>query len=121
MSSMRNGHLWRTKVSRWRTASPKPSMAARGCSLRRVDVMAIHIEPRILRKADAARYCGVDPTSFLRVCPVVPVDLGDKVRRWDRKHLDAWLDGLAKTLDTMSGDDWLDRLGHADHGDDGAP
>jgi hypothetical protein len=81
--------------------------------------MPMQVEPRILKKADAARYCGVDPNNFARLCPVPPVDLGDKIRRWDRKQLDAWLDGLSKTPETMSGDDWLEQLTNADQRDDG--
>lgn len=79
----------------------------------------IALPPRLLKKADAARYCGVDPAKFARVCPVQPVDL-DGSRRWDRKALDAWLDSLGRDPDSLSSEQWLEKVGGAGHGDDRA-
>lgn len=75
--------------------------------------MLAQLAPRLLKKEDAARYCGIDAARFQRVCPVRPVRLDGKVRRWDVRALDRWLDGLAKTPESMSEEDWLEELrGH---------
>lgn len=82
--------------------------------------MTVQVEPRLLKKVEAARYCGLDPQRFRRVCPVRPVRLEDKVVRYDRRALDEWLDGLTKTAATMSGEDWLKELDDDEaDGDDG--
>ncbi len=74
------------------------------------------VEPRLLKKVEAARYCSLDPTKFQRLCPVRPIELDGKVRRWDRKALDAWLDSLTRSPETMTADDWLGERDHAAHG-----
>jgi hypothetical protein len=66
------------------------------------------IAPRLLTKEQAAAYCGVSAVTFEAVCPLKPVSLGDSVRlrRYDLKALDEWLDRLG-TPSTPSGKDWL--------------
>lgn len=68
--------------------------------------MMLHkIEPRFLMKADAARYCGLQPAAFARICPVPAIRLADKLLRWDRHALDRWLDGIMPEKD-----DWLEKI-----------
>jgi hypothetical protein len=55
------------------------------------------VEPRLLQKKEAAAYCGVCPSVFDQACPVQPLKLLDRIPRWDRYALDAWIDGLAKS------------------------
>lgn len=71
--------------------------------------MLIQLAPRLLKKTDAARYCGLDPTSFRRECPVRPVKLGDKTFRYDVRALDKWLDALSGGPE-LTGDQWLGKL-----------
>ena len=65
---------------------------------------------RMLKKADAARYCGLDVNAFARECPVAPVCFGEKTYRYDRKALDQWLDGLGNDLQHKSDEEWLGLL-----------
>lgn len=56
--------------------------------------------PRLLTLAQAAAYCGVSPPAFERWCQVRPLSLSPagmvdaRLRRWDVKALDAWIDSL---------------------------
>lgn len=50
--------------------------------------------PRLLDRQDAAEYCGVSVNHFLTHVPVGPRLIGSK-KLWDRKEIDAWLDGPA--------------------------
>lgn len=68
------------------------------------------IEPRFMLKTDAARYCGMNAMQFGRLCPVPAVRLADKMLRWDRQALDRWMDGLTKTTENMTEDEWLGKL-----------
>lgn len=52
-------------------------------------------EVRLLNKARAAAYCGLDPTSFMRLCPVPPEMSRGKERYWNRAAIDTWIDGLS--------------------------
>lgn len=69
------------------------------------------IEPRLLTKEQAASYCGISTPVFSDKCPVQPVALGegDRLRRWDRAALDAWIDTLYKRVET-SEIDWISRV-----------
>ena len=67
------------------------------------------LTPRLLKKADAARYCALDPQKFARECPVHPVKLGDKTYRYDVRELDKWLDSLNGRPE-LTGDQWLAKL-----------
>jgi len=55
------------------------------------------VQPRLLLKQQAAAYCGVCPSVFEKACPVQPIQLLDRIPRWDRFALDAWIDGLTKS------------------------
>ena len=55
-----------------------------------------NIEPRLLIKQEAAAYCGVCVSVFEKACPVQPIKLLDRIPRWDRQALDAWIDRLVK-------------------------
>lgn len=73
------------------------------------------IEPRLLIKRAAAAYCGVCESVFERACPVQPIKILDRIPRWDRYALDAWIDRLAKIefdeLDPIKA--WDGRNGHS--------
>lgn len=71
------------------------------------------VEPRLLRKEQAAVYCGLDRMSFTRLCPVPAVRLADKIRRWDRKALDQWLDTLTDAPENRTAEDWLGEIRNA--------
>lgn len=55
--------------------------------------MRLKIEPRMLDKTTAAGYCGVSSATFSAECPVKPDPPIGGTIRWDRRKLDAWLDG----------------------------
>lgn len=74
---------------------------------------------RLLTKAEAAAYCGVSVLAFERWCQVRPISLApagmidERLRRWDIKALDAWIDTLgAKTPSTTV--DWAALVANAD-------
>jgi hypothetical protein len=52
-------------------------------------------EPRLLTQGQAAAYCGLCPSNFKRACPVPPINLLDRIPRYDRFDLDRWLDTLS--------------------------
>ncbi len=62
---------------------------------------------RMLTRQQAAAYCGVSVPTFMLVCPVSPVALGEgkRLERYDIRSLDEWLDNLGK--DRASSNDWL--------------
>jgi hypothetical protein len=74
---------------------------------------------RLLTRAQAAAYCGVSVGSFLTLCPVRPIALGDdkRLERYDIVALDEWIDGL-KTNAAKCGLDWLETM---DTDDDQSP
>jgi len=59
--------------------------------------MGNKIEPRILSLDDAADYCGISKTTFLNTAgrDVLPLQISERRRGWDRKALDAWIDRLS--------------------------
>lgn len=69
------------------------------------------IEPRLLTKEQAASYCGISSPVFGDKCPVRPVALGegDRLKRWDRNALDAWIDGLSGKSETFE-TDWISKV-----------
>lgn len=79
------------------------------------------IAPRLLRQADAALYCGLSESKFLSLFDGPVIDAGGpsggaRMRRYDIRDLDAWIDRLkgaaASTGDDASGAaEWLSRLG----------
>ena len=64
----------------------------------------------MLKKLDAAAYCGLTPAGFERNCKAVPVKYPDGTKLWDVRDLDAWLDAL-KTGQADTDDDILNQLG----------
>lgn len=71
--------------------------------------------PRLLTKHQAAAYCGLSSPTFCERCPVEPVALGEgeRLKRWDIRALDRWIDSLAKNEDA-SQVDWLTKIGEQD-------
>jgi hypothetical protein len=64
-------------------------------------------EPRLLTQNQAATYCGVCTEVFKKACPVAPIKVLNRIPRYDRRALDAWIDGLTR----MPGEeDWLGKL-----------
>lgn len=72
------------------------------------------ITPRLLKKNQAAEYCGLSAATFDAVCPVRPISLGEgvRMRRYDMKKLDEWIDGLSgqQNPEISIADRLLDRL-----------
>jgi hypothetical protein len=54
-------------------------------------------EPRLLTQGQAAAYCGVCVAVFKKACPVAPLNLLDRLPRYDRHALDAWINRLTKS------------------------
>ena len=56
--------------------------------------------PRLLRAKDAARYCSVSNSLWSEMVKTgaapTPINVGDRVKRWDRKALDTWIDTLGR-------------------------
>ena len=51
--------------------------------------------PRLMSKAHAAAYCDMSISAFTRHCAVRPIGFGDdRLVRWDRDDLDAWVSSL---------------------------
>lgn len=72
-------------------------------------------EPRLLTGQQAAIYLGYGSAEVLRHLPVAPVRLtgAGGQPRWDRRHLDKYLDDLARLGGTHSGADERDDAGAA--------
>jgi hypothetical protein len=73
------------------------------------------VVPRLLTRHQAAAYCGVSVSTFVGVCPIKAVALGNgkRLERFDRISLDRWIDSLASTQQPV-GKDWLSELGNSD-------
>lgn len=50
--------------------------------------------PRLLNQQQAAAYCGLCVSNFVKACPVRPVKLLERIPRYDRHALDRWIDSL---------------------------
>jgi len=61
-------------------------------------------EPRLLTQSQAAAYCGVCVDNFRKACPVKPVNLLDRIPRYDRRALDRWIDSLDNSPAEADGD-----------------
>jgi hypothetical protein len=55
---------------------------------------ATNLPPRMLSKEQAAAYCGVSLPVFEQACPVKPVQLLERILRYDRFALDQWMNTL---------------------------
>jgi len=52
---------------------------------------------RLMTKREAAKYCRLSASTFHRLCPIRPVDLGSgnpRLLRYDVRDLDRWIDAL---------------------------
>lgn len=52
------------------------------------------MEPRMLKKTDAAAYVCLPQNLFLALCPCTPIEIQNGKRLWDRRDLDKWIDGV---------------------------
>lgn len=50
--------------------------------------------PLLLTSEQACAYLGVSLGTFRKVCPVPAVALGAAVTRWNRNHIDEWVNSL---------------------------
>ena len=73
------------------------------------------IVPRLLTRQQAAAYCGISVPTFVGVCPIKAVALGNSKRleRFDRYSLDNWINSLTAAQIPI-GKDWLSELGNSD-------
>ncbi|AXS39696.1 hypothetical protein [Breoghania sp. L-A4] len=70
----------------------------------------LQVQPyRMLKKSEAASYCGLPAAKLATVCPVAPVQFPGGALLWDVRDLDAWLESL-KTGAADSDDAILGRL-----------
>ncbi len=65
-------------------------------------------EKRMMDLSEASNYCGLPARHFKTVCPVQPIDLGEKWPRYDKRDLDQWIDaektgGTEQTRDSILG------------------
>jgi hypothetical protein len=73
-------------------------------------------EPRLLTQSQAAAYCGVCAEIFKKACPVKPVNLLDRVPRYDRHALDRWIDSLNNIRPIDDEDDLAEMWNAGQHG-----
>ena len=64
-------------------------------------------EPRLMTQKQAAIYCGLCVENFKKACPVKPVNLLERIPRYDRHALDAWIDSLDNSRPIPPGGDDL--------------
>jgi hypothetical protein len=71
--------------------------------------------PRLLKREQAAAYCGVSVPTLIKLCPVRPIALGNSKRleRYDVHQLDKWIDTFDEG-DTPVNKDWLAALDEDD-------
>lgn len=61
----------------------------------------------MLRRVEAAAYCGLSEPRFVEACPVPPIAFMGRIPRYDRHALDEWLDGLAQDSELLDlADEW---------------
>lgn len=68
--------------------------------------------PRLLKRQQAAAYCGVSVPTFAAICPVSPIAMGvgKRLERYDIRDLDDWID-ILKGGNSDGRKDWLSLLG----------
>jgi len=64
---------------------------------------------RLVTREEAAHYCRVGLSTFLAICPIRPISLGNSKRleRYDVRALDEWIDKLGGKGPLSSGSNWL--------------
>jgi predicted DNA-binding transcriptional regulator AlpA len=93
----------------------RPAMA----KLATDSTIILALPPRLLRKGEAAAYCGMSSAIFDRECTVNAIDFGgERLRRWDRRDLDKWIDQRKGGGMPRPAEGWLAEFGDDD--DDGA-
>lgn len=65
---------------------------------------------RILRKSEAASYCGLVPKRFELTCPVQPVAFSSTDLGYDMRDLDHWIDSLKSDHSSLSDADIIAKL-----------
>lgn len=55
--------------------------------------------PRLLSVAQVCAYLSMSSDMFKQLCPVRPLALGLRGRRWRISDIDAWIDGLPAQID----------------------
>lgn len=71
------------------------------------------IPVRLINQADAARYCGVSVTTFVRICCVAPVRLcsrNHRLQRYDVFDLDNWIESKKSGNDNQVEVDVRERI-----------
>jgi hypothetical protein len=68
-------------------------------------------EKRMMSESEAAIYCGLPARHFKICCNVVPINLGGKALRYDKRDLDQWIDSEKTGGTETSRDAILARLG----------
>lgn len=74
------------------------------------------LEPRLLTQSQAATYCGICAEVFKRACPVKPVNLLERIPRYDRQALDRWIDSLNNIRPIDTDDDLAGMWNAGQHG-----
>lgn len=65
---------------------------------------------RMLKKSQAAGYCGLSLPKFDQECPVTPVEYGCGEVRFDVHDLDRWIDGLKSGFMSQHHDEIIEKL-----------
>lgn len=68
------------------------------------------IDRRLIKKSEAARYCGLACSSFEDNCPVQPIEIRPGMRLWDKRDLDKWIDALKGGGEMMTQEAIISRL-----------
>lgn len=68
------------------------------------------IDKRMLKDSEAASYAGLTVKRFKATCPVQPIELSPGTVLYDKRDLDAWIDGIKTGTEMASQEDILERL-----------
>lgn len=56
--------------------------------------------PLLLSREQACAYLGISVATFVKICPIPPVELGAAVVRYNRVQIDSWVASLPPKLRT---------------------
>ena len=70
----------------------------------------VTINPRMLSRSEAARYCGIPIKKFPAICDVEPIRLAIKIIRYDKNVIDEWLDTLSQCDGQTSDEELVEGL-----------